>query len=152
MISVDEYARLTQLQEAMKIQSIPEPGKPNTCLVSSSLKWVIDSGATDHMTGNSSLFFNFQSHKSTCPVTLADGSTSRVIGSGTINPTPSLTLSSVLNLPQLSFNLISVSKLTKSLNCCASFFPDYYLFQDLMTKKMIGKGHDSGGLYILDTH
>ena len=59
MISVDEYARLTHLQEAMKIQSSLESGKPNTCLVSSSSKWVIDSGATDHMTGNSSLFSNF---------------------------------------------------------------------------------------------
>ena len=95
-------------------------------------------GATDHMTGNSRLFSNFQSHKSTCPVTLANGSTSCVIGSGTINPTPSLALSYVFNLPQLSFNLISVSKLTKSLNCCALFFPDYCLFQDLMTKKIIG--------------
>ena len=112
VISVDEYARLTQLQEAVKNQSSPESGKPNTCLISSSSKWVIDSGATDHMTGNSSLFSNFQSHTSTSPVTLADGSTSTVIGSGTIKPTPSLTLSSVLNLPQLSFNLMSVSKLT----------------------------------------
>ena len=46
---------------------------------------------------------------------------------------------------------MSVSKLTRSLNCCASFFPDYCLFQDLMTKKIIGTGHETGGLYILDT-
>ena len=47
--------------------------------------------------------------------------------------------------------MISVSKLTRSLNCCASFFPDYCLFQDLITKKIIGTGHETGGLYILDT-
>ncbi|RVX16266.1 Retrovirus-related Pol polyprotein from transposon RE1 [Vitis vinifera] len=49
-------------------------------------------------------------------------------GSGTVKPTSSITLSSVLNLPNLAFNLIS----------------------DLMTKRIFGKGHVSDGLYILD--
>ncbi|RVW66431.1 Retrovirus-related Pol polyprotein from transposon TNT 1-94 [Vitis vinifera] len=49
-------------------------------------------------------------------------------GSGTVQPTSSITLSSVLNLPNLAFNLIS----------------------DLMTKRTFGKGHVSDGLYILD--
>ncbi|KAK2993459.1 hypothetical protein RJ640_005153 [Escallonia rubra] len=53
-------------------------------------------------------------------------------------------------LPSLAFNLMSVSRLTKDLNCCISFFPDHCLFQDLMTKQTIGKGHVSDGLYILD--
>ena len=133
-ISADEYARLTQFQETVKqpsghVTAPVETGKPNACLVSSSPKWVIDSGATDHMTGNPSLLSNFQPHKSITPVTLADGSTSSVIGSGTTKPTSSLHLSSVLSLPQLSFNLISVSKLTRALNCCVSLLlePKYQL-------------------------
>ena len=155
-ISADEFAKFSQYQESLKSSSTPvtaiaESGKPNTCLVSSSSKWVIDSGATDHMTGNSSLFSTFQSHTSAPTVTLADGSKSRVLGSGSVNPTPLISLSSVLSLPELSFNLISVSKLTRALNCSAQFFPDYCLFQDLTTKQIIGKGHESGGLYILDT-
>ena len=155
-ISADEFAKFSQYQESLKSSSTPvtaiaESGKPNTCLVSSSSKWVIDSGATDHMTGNSSLFSTFQPHTSAPTVTLADGSKSRVLGSGSVNPTPLISLSSVLSLPELSFNLISVSKLTRALNCSAQFFPDYCLFQDLTTKQIIGKGHESGGLYILDT-
>ena len=102
------------------------------------------------MLGNPSLFSTFQSHISLSNVTLADGSTSCVLGSGTVNPTPLLSLSSVLSLPKFSFNLISVSKLTRALNCCISFFLDHCLFQDLMTKQIIGKGHESGALYILD--
>ncbi|XP_075076365.1 uncharacterized protein LOC142163017 [Nicotiana tabacum] len=82
------------------INTIPESGKITKCLLSSSSKWVIDSGATDHMTG-----------------------------SGTVNPTSSLSLSSVLNLPDFSFNLIS----------------------DLTTKQIIGKGSESGGLYVLES-
>ena len=37
------------------------------------------------------------------------------------------------------------------LNCSISFFPDYCLIQDLLTKRIIGRGHESGGLYILQT-
>ena len=125
-------------------------GNPNTCLISSSSKWVIDFGATDHMTGNSSLFTTFQSHSSTSIVTLADGSTSCVLGSGIIHLTPLITLTYVLSLPHFFFNLISVSKLTRTLNCSISFFHDYCLIQDLVTKRIIGRGCESGGLYILD--
>ena len=133
------------------ITAIAESGNPNKCLVSSSsFEWVIDSGATDHMTGNSSLFSTFQSQPSPSAVTLADGSHSCVLGSGTIVPTPSIPLTSVLSLPKFSFNLMSVSKLTRALKCYISFFPDFCLFQDLMTKQIIGRGCESGGLYILD--
>ncbi|XP_071933224.1 uncharacterized protein [Coffea arabica] len=134
MISADEFAKFSQYQESLKFSSTPittiaESGKPNTCLVFSSSKWVIDSGATDHMISNSSLFSTFQPHTSVPTVTLTDGSKSRVLRSGSVNPTPLISLSSVLNLPELSFNLIS----------------------DLTTKQIIDKGHESGGLYILDT-
>ena len=56
-----------------------------------------------------------------------------------------------MSLPQLSFNLIFVSKLTHILNCSISFFPNYCLIQDLSTKQIIGGGRESGGLYILET-
>ena len=38
-------------------------------------------------------------------------------------PTPSTPLTSILSLPNLSFNLMSVSKLTRALKCYISFFP-----------------------------
>ena len=119
------------------------------CIFLSS-EWVIDFGATDHMIGNSSLFSTFQSQPSPSIVTLADGSQSCVLGSGTIVLTPSIPLTLVLSLPNFSFDLMSVSKLTRALKCYISFFPNFYLFQDLITKQIIGKGHESGGLYILD--
>ncbi|OIT27486.1 hypothetical protein A4A49_55574, partial [Nicotiana attenuata] len=54
-ISADEYAKLSQYQELVKgstpVTSLAESG--NKCLISSSNKWVIDSGATDHMTDDS---------------------------------------------------------------------------------------------------
>ena len=131
------------------VTAIDESSNSNKCQVSSSSsKWVIDSGATNHMTVNSSLFSTFQSQPST--ITLADGSQSCVLRSSKIFPTPSIPLSSVLSLLIFSFNLMSVRKLTRALKCYTSFFPDFCLFQDLMTKQIIGRGHESRGLYILD--
>ena len=148
--------RFPYVHESLKGVSTPSimlagSGKPNTYLISSSSKWVIDSGATYHMIGNSSLFTMFQPLPSTSTVTLTDRSTSCVHGSGTIHHTPLITLTSVLSLPQFSFNLISVSKFTHTLYCNISFFPNYCLIQDLLTKRIIGIGREFGGLYILET-
>ena len=116
--SAAELARFQLYQNSLRSLSTPvttitESGNPNKWLVSSSSsEWVIDSGAIDHMTGNSSLFSTFQSQPSPSTITLADGSHSCVLGSGTIVPTPSIPLTSVLSLQNFSFNLMYVIKLT----------------------------------------
>ena len=117
-------------QKSLKSTSTPittlsKSDKTSTCFLSSSSIYVIDSRATDHMTGNSSLFTTLQPHLSTSTISLVDGSTSCVLGSGTIHLIPLVTLTYVLSLPQFSFNLIFVSKLTRTLNCNISFFLDY---------------------------
>ena len=48
-------------------------------------------------------------------------------------------------------NLLSVSQLTKDLHCFSSFYPDFFLFQDLYTGKVKGIGKVKDGLYILST-
>ena len=138
--SVEEFARFHLYWESLKSPSTPitaiaKLGNPNKCLVSSSSsKWVIDSRATDHTTGDSSLFFTFQSQPSTSIVNLANGSQSCVLGTYTIFTTSSIPLSSVLSLPNFSFNLMSINKLTQTRECYISFFPAFCLFQDLRTK------------------
>jgi len=59
------------------------------------------------------------------------------------------TVSGVFYIPQFKFNLLSVAKLTKELNCSASFFPDFYLFQELFSGKVKMIGKEDGGLYVL---
>ena len=96
--SADELANFHLYQESLKspstqVTTIIESGNPNTCLVSSSSsEWVIDSGATYHMTSNSNLFSTFQLSVTTFIFHdhLVDGSQSCVLGSGTIFPTPSI--------------------------------------------------------------
>ncbi|KAL3518521.1 hypothetical protein ACH5RR_021110 [Cinchona calisaya] len=103
------------------------------------------------MTGDTGILFSFSSHTNLPSVTLADGSMTSVVGSGIANLTTSISLSSVLCLPNFSFNLLSVSKITRALNCFVSFFPDHCVFQDLMTRKIIGRGREFGGLYLVET-
>ena len=103
------------------------------------------------MTSYSSLFITFQSHFSIVTITLTDESTCFVLRSRTIYLTPLITLTYVLSLPQFSFNLISMSKITRTLNCSISFFPNYCLIQDLPRKRIICRGCEFGGLYILET-
>ena len=136
LVSANEYAKFSQFQKSLKepisVTTFAESRK--TCLFSSSNKWVIDSGATNHMTGNSNMFSSFQSHKALSPVMVADGSTCNIVGSGTVKTTTTITLSSILSLPKLTFNLISVTRITRDLNCYVSFFPDHCLFRDLYNK------------------
>ena len=134
------------------ITTLVELGKTNTCFISSSSTWVINFGAIDYVTCNSSFFTTFKLHPSTSTITLADRSTYCVLRSEIIHPTPLITLTYVMSLSQFSFNLIFVSKFTHTLNYSISFFfPDYCLIQDLSTKWVIGRGRKSGGLYILET-
>jgi hypothetical protein len=144
LISKTEYDSLLQRANASSSLLI---ASGNTCLhSSSSLYWVIDSGASDHMTGNSSLLSHTSSPCSPSFVTVANGTKTPVQGKGTVT-TSDLTLSDVLYLPEFPFNLLSVHKLTLALNCSVAFYPSHCEFQDLKTKRMIGGGFVKDGLY-----
>ena len=101
-------------------------------------RWVLDSGANDHMTGELSLFSSPLTPVNQT-VSIADGSSTCVHSKGDVCLSPHLTLSFVLHVPQLSFNLLSVSRLAKSYNCAVIFSPHHCLLQDLNSKKKIGR-------------
>ncbi|KAL5563644.1 hypothetical protein UlMin_033391 [Ulmus minor] len=58
--------------------------------------WIVDSGASDHMTGDIAGFQSYSSCSNPSSVRIADGSLSTVAGTGTIKLTKDLHLSSVL--------------------------------------------------------
>ena len=82
-------------------------------------------------------------------VELPNGGKSRTDLVGTIKLSHSLTLKDVLCVPEFQVNLLSISKLTQDLGCNVTFYLDCYLVQDLTTKKVIGRGRQSNGLYYL---
>ena len=143
-------------QKVAALQALHHVDQPGTAASASansvsnpSASWIIDSGATDHMTGKQEGFLSL------CPldgkIKLADGSLSNIVGQGTFSIPSSFTLPSVLHAPAFPTNLLSVSSLTKTLNCSITFFPSHCVFQDLSTRKTIGGGHEENGLYLLNT-
>ena len=70
-------------------------------------------------------------------------------GIGLAHPLPSLPLTSVLYTPECPFNLISISKITRTLNCSIIFSDKFVTLQDRSTGKTIGIGRESQGLYHL---
>ena len=78
--------------------------------------WIVDSGASDHKTGDEKLFDTYSPCTNNSTVKIADGSLSRVAGSGSVVISPNLTLTSVLLVPKLDCNQLSGSTLTQDLN------------------------------------
>jgi hypothetical protein len=153
LMSAEDYDQYMKIQGLLKKESTTKESGSSVSAIANSTsqtKWIIDSGATDHMTGNSKLISDIHYKQSTHAVTLADGSQAFVQGIGKLRLSSHLLLNSVLYLPKLSFNLISVSQITKDLKCSISFFPDHCEFQDLTTRNIIGRGEACGGLYVFD--
>nr|KYP45103.1 Retrovirus-related Pol polyprotein from transposon TNT 1-94 [Cajanus cajan] len=155
-LSTDDYKEYLQLKAAQQASSsvtVAHTSNSTVCLSHSTSigPWVLDSGASDHLTGNVSLFHSLSSPKTSHHITLVDGSKVQATGIGQISPTPSLPLKSVLLVPGCPFNLISISKLTRSLNCAITFTSDSFLIQDRSTGQTIGVGYESHGLYYLQS-
>lgn len=102
------------------------------------------------MTGNSGLYSTYKPYARNRKVKIADGSLSAIVGTGDIVISPSLTLPKVLHVPNLLGNLISISKLTRDLNCQANFYPSHCHFKELESGRTIGNAKEREGLYILE--
>ena len=115
----------------------------------SSTGWVIDTGATNHMVHSVSFFttitFTLNTH-----VNLPNGEIALVTHVGTVKIIETLVLYDVLCVPTFSFNLISMSKLAKSVLCCLIFLETFCFIQDLIHWSTIGLGREYNGLYLLE--
>ena len=85
-------------------------------------------------------------------VSLPIGEQALVTHIGTVQLSETLTLHGVLCVPSFTFNLISVTQLTKTIFCCLIFLASFCLIQDLVHWNMIGLGKESRGLYLLQQY
>jgi len=113
-----------------------------------SSKWIIDTGATDHMICSISFFTSITATISTS-IKLPNGKFAAVTHIGTVQISAHLVLTNVLCVPSFSFNLLSVSKLIKSIPCCFILFANFCFIQSLTTWMTIGLGELQDSLYYL---
>ncbi|BBH01411.1 hypothetical protein Prudu_011666 [Prunus dulcis] len=111
--------------------------------------WIIDSGATEHMTCDSRQVPSLKTSTQT-EVNVANGNVVPVIGEGTVSLSKTMKLDTVLVVPSLNYNLLSVAQITLALQCLVIFWPYFCVFKDIRTRKTIGYGIRRGKLYYLE--
>lgn len=154
-ITVEQYNKLMSLLNAQKMtENAGETSKSrammagNFCLLSShNSKWLLDSGATDHICSELIHFFNYK--PAVCAdnyITIPDGSRITVKHTGTVKLNDGIVLHNVLHVLDFKFNLISVHKLCKHLKCELHFTHDK-CFVHTQRGQSIPLGSLRAGLY-----
>ena len=95
------------------------------------------------MSGNNDIMSSLYSMCSLSYITLSDDSTFSVQDKG-------LLMLRSLYIPNFSFSLLLVNKITKVLNCSVKLYPRFCAFKKLEREKMIGTRHEKDGLRYLD--
>ncbi|CAH9112797.1 unnamed protein product [Cuscuta epithymum] len=108
--------------------------------------WLLDSGASFHMTGQTSLLMNVRKIKP-LPVYLPNGEVTSATSKGTVKISLGITLQNVLLVPGLMCNLISLAQLIDDRNCSVFFTNDVCVIQDLPSRTLIRAGEKHGGVY-----
>lgn len=101
--------------------AITQPYNPNS--------WILDSGATHHLTTDLANLSLHQPYTGGEEVTISDGSNLPIshTGSTSLNtPTHSFRLNDILYVPNLHKNLIYVYRLCNTNNVSVEFFPDHF--------------------------
>ncbi|KAI5348293.1 hypothetical protein L3X38_001180 [Prunus dulcis] len=150
LIADSQKSAVNPVDPATRTQASIATTKGSTFHTSSQKStWIIDSGDTNHMTFDPGQLI---SRKSSTPsiVSNANGTPSPVVGEGFQSLSTSLHLDFVLLNPSLDHNLLSVAQLTTTLGCTVTFWPNHYVFQNIITGKTIGCGTQRGKFYYMD--
>ena len=86
--------------------------------------WILDSGATDHMTFNISALHDLHFLVNPLLVSLPNGYKIQVIKCGKLKLSDSPVLSHVLLVPHFKYNLLPIKKLARQLQCEVVFSED----------------------------
>ncbi|KAK8913891.1 hypothetical protein KSP39_PZI023862 [Platanthera zijinensis] len=81
-----------------------------------STQWIIDSGATEHMTGSASGFISYTPLSDCDKMSITDGCLSCIVGKGSISCS-SITMSSILHVLNFTRNLLFIYILCSSSPC-----------------------------------
>jgi hypothetical protein len=115
-------------------------------------EWILDSGASKHVAGS---IGEFESYRSATPmhqetIQTADGTAQPIKGTGVVQRTRNIKLSSVLHVPAFPVNLLSLSALVDQIDC--RVIVDRYVFfiQERLSGRKIETGTRRRGLWYMD--
>jgi histone deacetylase 1/2 len=114
--------------------------------------WYMDTGATDHITGDLERLSFCDKYNGGEQVHAANGSGMDImhIGHSTLrSPSSNLRLNRVLHVPQEKTNLLSVHRFTNDNNVFVEFHPHQFFVKEEETRRTLLKGRCEGGLYPL---
>ena len=137
------FANYAHLGKGIQAQALASTYRHN-------IEWVIDSGASKHVTGIFSSFRTYTPHSYSETIQTADGTSQPIHGVGSIDCTPSLHLASVLHVPSFPVNLLSVSSLIDQFKCIVTFDENFCTFQEKRTGRVIGTGVRRNGLWFIN--
>ncbi|XP_074264291.1 uncharacterized protein LOC141586820 [Silene latifolia] len=143
-LSPKELEELSQMWQARKASSNNDRLNGNDL----SSTWIIDTGASHHMSGCLKFFTNLR-NIAPLSVGLPNGDLTIATQSGDVYLSSRLILSNVLYAPNLNCNLISVSNLLIDTTLTIQFSHNFCLIQDRSSKTVIGAGEQVEGLYYL---
>ena len=114
--------------------------------------WILDSGASKHVAGCIGEFESYKQFPSMHQETIqtADGTAQKIEGTGIVQCTRNIKLSSVLHVPAFPVNLLSLSALVDQIDC--RVIVDRYVFsiQERLSGRKIGTGTRRRGLWYMD--
>jgi len=133
-------------------QFATQPWQPraNPAMLSDSSTWLLDSGASHHMTSDLSNLSLHAPYNGSDDVMLGDGSGLQISHTGSFS-IPTYTrpffIDKVLCVPSLAKNLISVFQLCSTNGVSVTFTPTYYQVRDLQTGTLRLEGKPKDGTY-----
>ena len=157
---MDQYNQILMLLNKSQLNETSANANMTGILASSSSlinthpthsQWIVDSGATNHMVNDNSIFNTGLTVARIGKVQIPTGESAMITHSGKCQLEGGDVITDILCVPEFQFNLLSVAKLTKELQRCVSFFPDFFIIQDLFNGKVKGIGEERDGLYTLNT-
>ncbi|KAL2237207.1 UNVERIFIED_CONTAM: hypothetical protein Sindi_0912400 [Sesamum indicum] len=113
-------------------------------------RWIIDTGATNHVCGNLSCLDSYSVPPHASFIHLPDGSKKRVACIGTVRLSDKLMLNSVFFIPKFSVNLLSMSQLCNEGSYIFCFNQFGCILQDQATKAIVERGKLNKKLYIME--
>ncbi|XP_010495818.1 PREDICTED: uncharacterized protein LOC104772963 [Camelina sativa] len=112
----------------------------------SCVKFLLDFGASHHMTGDDDLLVDTHDIPRSI-VVLPNGKHTYATKEGTMILGDHVTLNRVLYVPDLSCTLISLARLCRELSCYTLFTDTLCVIQDRTSKMLIGAGEERDGVY-----